>query len=124
MSVKTVHAYEDEGLASVDLNGQPGAEFVMGGMVKGMNFSGIGFVPFYADPHINDDRVRLITQNHVGKAYYQGTGEGATLESPHVEDEPSMSTSKTPTSSLQMKWATIIDNAASAHYILDNTGLN
>lgn len=124
MSVNTFHAYEDEGLAEINLNGQPGGEFVVGGVVKGLNFSGIGFVPFYADPHINDDRVRFIAQNHIGKAYYQGAGEGAVPEAPKIEDESSVSTSKVPVSSLQMKWAMIIDSPSKVHYILDNTGLN
>ncbi len=124
MSVNVFHAYEDEGIATIDLTGQPGAEFVIGNQVKGITFSGIGFVPFYADPHLNDDRVRFVATAHVGKAYYEGTGEGAILETPRVIDEPGMSTSKVPVSSLQAKWTTVIDNASSVHYILDETGLN
>ena len=122
MSINVYHAYADEGLVEIDLTDQPGREYVIGNILKGMNVPGIGFVPFYFDPHINDDKVRFISSNHIGKAYYQG--QNGPLESPTIVDEPSMSTSKTPTSSMQQKWATIIDNAAYAHYLLENTGLN
>lgn len=122
MSVNTFHAYEDVGLTEINIEGQPGAEYVLGNTITGVKVSGVGFVPFYVDPFINDDRVRFISQKHVFKRFYQGPA--GPVESPHLEDEPSLSTSKTPVSSLQMKWATDIRNASSAHYILDNTGLN
>jgi len=122
MSVDTFHAYEDEGLATIDIAGQPGAEYVIGNTMKGIVASGMGFVPVYSDPFINDDRVRFISQKHIFKRFYQGPNGPA--ETPHLEDEPSLSTSKTPVSSLQMKWGTDIRNASSAHAILDNTGLN
>lgn len=124
MSIDVFHAYQDAGLETITLNGEPGSEFVVGNILQGVNFNSIGFVPFYADPFINDDRVRFVATSHAGKAYYQGTGEGAILEAPRVVDEPSMSTSKVQKSTVQAKWATIIDNPSSVHYILDDTGLN
>lgn len=121
MSIDAYHAYSDEGLAEIQLTGQPGAEFVVGNILRGVNVPGIGFVPFYSDPFITDDRVRFISSAHIGKAYYQG--EDGPLESIRVIDEPSMSNSKVKKSTIQQKWTTIIDNPGSAHYILDNTGL-
>jgi hypothetical protein len=121
MSVDAYHAYNDEGLAEIQLNGQPGTEFILGNILKGVNLPGIGFVPFYADPFITDDRVRFISTAHAGKAYYQG--QNGPLETPKVIDEPNISTSKVKKSTLQQKWTTIIDNPGTVHFILDNTGL-
>lgn len=121
MSIDAYHAYSDEGLAEIQLTGQPGAEFVVGNILRGLSVPGIGFVPFYTDPFITDDRVRFLASAHIGKAYYQG--ENGPVESVRVIDEPSMSTSKVKKSTMQQKWTTIIDNPGTVHYILDNTGL-
>lgn len=124
MSVDVFSAYQDAGLETIQLTDTPDSDFVVGKILKGLNVNGLGFVPFYADPNINDDRVRFISSAHASKAYYQGTGEGAILEAPRVVDEPGLSTSKVPVSTIQAKWGTTFDNAASVHYILDDTGLN
>ena len=126
MSVDLFHAYEDAGLATLEISGQPGAEYVIGNQVKGITFSGLGFVPFYADPYLpsEDDRVRFVSTKHASKAYYQGLGDGALIEQMRIIDEPSLSTSKVQVSTIQQKWGSDFRNAASAHYILDKTGLN
>jgi len=121
-SINVFHAYEDEGLNLINLQGQPGAEFVIGGQVRAVSFSGLGDVPFYADPFIDDDKVRFICTSRAGKAIYQG--ENGPQESLRVVDEPSLSTSKVNVSTMQLKWGTIFENADKAHYILSNTGLN
>ena len=121
-SIDAFSAYSDEGLAEISLNDTPGKEYVLGNILKGLNVPGMGFVPFYTDPMINDDRVRFISTAHAGKAYYQG--ENGPLESPKVIDEPSMTNSKVKKSTIQQKWGTIFDNPSKVHFILDNTGLN
>lgn len=118
MGVNTYYAYEAEGLANISLEGTPGEGFVVGNEVKGLQFAGIGFVPFYPDPMITDDRVRFVCTKHAGKAFYEGLGEGAIVESVRVIDEPSKSTSKVKKSSIQQKWGTIWENAESVHFIL------
>lgn len=123
MSSTAYYAYEEVGLQDINLQGQPEQSFVIGNTVKGVHFSGLGFVPFYPDFTLTDGRVRFIATGHAGKAYYQGVGEGAFLESPHIEDEPNQSTSKVQVTSWQQKWGTVWENTDKLHAILDNTGL-
>jgi hypothetical protein len=124
MSANVYFAYETVGLADINLQGQPGAEFVVGGAVKGLHFAGLGFVPFYADPLCDDDVVRFVCTSQAAKAYYQGLEAGAPLESPRVIDESSLSTSKIEKSTFQQKWGTVFQNPDRCHYLLTGTGLN
>lgn len=123
MSASAYFEYESNGLQDINLQGTPEQDFVIGNTVKGMHFSGLGFVPFYPDHTIVDDSVRFVATAHAGKALYQGLGEGSVLESLRLVDEPSMGDSKNDVSSLQMKFGTIFENTDKVHYILANTGL-
>lgn len=122
MGVEQYDAYEEEGLAEVNLTGQPGGEFVVGGIVKGMVVSGLGFVPFYADPIITDDRARILTTSQAGKGYYQGEGEEVIEEGLRVIDEDSMSTSKKKISTIQQKWGSVWENTDKTQFIVE-TGI-
>lgn len=122
MGVEQFDAYEQEGLAEINLTGQPGGEFVVGGVVKGMVVNGLDFIPFYADPIITDDRARIVSTAHAGKAYYQGMGEEVIEEGLRVVDEPSLSDSKVQVSTIQQKWGTVFENTDKVHYILE-TGI-
>jgi len=124
MSINTYHAYSDAGLAELQVTQENGGDYILGNVLRGLNVPGIGFVPFYFDPFINDDRVRFIATAHASKHLYQGLGEEVVEEGLRVVDEPSLSTSKVEVSTMQMKWGTNIRNTDTAHYILDNTGLN
>ncbi|WP_146118965.1 hypothetical protein [Blastopirellula marina] len=123
-SIDAYHAYSDAGLSEVQVATTPGSDVTVGNIVRGLQVPGIGFVPFFNDPFINDDRVRFMSLKHFYKAYYEGQGEGGIVESARVVDEPSLSNSKVQVSTIQQKWGTVLLNAANAHYILDNTGLN
>jgi hypothetical protein len=123
MSSEAYYAYEDAGLQDFNLQLTAEEKVFVGNGLKGIFFSGLGPVPFYVDHTITDDRVRFVATAHAGKAYYQGTENGAPLESPRMIDEPSMSNSKVQVSSLQTKWGTIWENVDNVHAILDNTGL-
>lgn len=124
MSANVYYRYETAGLAEVNLQGTPNADFIIGNTVKGLHFAGLGFVPFYADPLCDDDVVRFVCTSQAYKSYYQGLGEGAILESPRIVDEPSLSTSKIEKSTIQQKWGTIFLNTDKCHYLLTGTGLN
>lgn len=123
MSSSAYFAYEDAGLQDFNLQLSAEEAVFVGNQLKGLVIAGLGPVPFYWDHTVTDDRVRFVATAHAGKAYYQGTENGAPLESPRLIDELSMSNSKVQVSSLQTKWGTIWENVDKVHAILDNTGL-
>ncbi len=123
MGINNYYAYEAAGLATAQTQIEPGSTYNLGNAVKGMVFAGIGFIPFLPDPAITDDHVRIVATAHAGKGLYEGLGEGAIEESLRVVDEPSMSNSKVQVSTFQLKFGTIWENAAKAHFIL-KTGIN
>lgn len=123
MSSSAYFAYEEAGLQDFNLQLSAEEAVFVGNSVKGISIAGLGPVPFYPDATVVDDRVRVLATAHAGKAYYQGVGEGATLESPHVEPEPNQTTSKVEVTSWQQKWGTVWENTDKVHAILDNTGL-
>lgn len=123
MSSDAYYAYEEAGLADFNLQLSAEEQIFAGNGIKGINFSGLGPVPFYPDHTVTDDRVRFVATAHAGKSYYQGTENGAPVEAPTMYDELSMSNSKVQVSTLQTKWGTVWENVDKVHAILDNTGL-
>lgn len=123
MSASAYYAYEEAGLQDLNIQGAPEQSYIIGNTVKGLHFSGIGFVPFYADFTVTDDTVRFVSTAHAGKALYQGQGEGAILEGLRIVDEPSKGDSKNQVSSLQQKWGSVFLNTDKVHYLLTGTGL-
>lgn len=124
MSPNVFWAYEKEGVDQLNIQGMPGSEFVSGNVMKGLTLSGLGFVPFYFDPKLNDDVVRFVSTKYAKKRIYKGSGEGAILEGLSIQDEASLSTSRLKVSTMQIKWATDISLAGTVHYLLEGTGLN
>lgn len=110
--IGSVDAYEyfaAKGLATVTVNEQNGATTPYGNIMSGLYIAGFEFVPFIVDPTLTDNHVRITAQTSVQKAYYNGQGIAGEQAVMRLIDEPGLSTSKKPVSTLQMKWGTVID---------------
>lgn len=108
-SVDAFEYFNAKGLATITVQDQPGQSYAYGNIFTGLNVAGFGFVPFLVDPTLPDNHVRIGGQTSVQKAYYNGQGEEGEKSVLRLVDEPGLSTSKKPVSTLQMKWGAKID---------------
>lgn len=110
--IGSVDAYEyfaAKGLATVTLNQDNGGSTAYGNIMTGLYVAGFDFVPFLVDPTLPDNHIRIGGQTSVQKAYFNGQGSRGEKAVMRLVDEPGLSTSKKPVSTLQMKWGTVID---------------
>ena len=108
-SVKAYEYFNSKGLATITTPTSTGSSFVQGNIMTGLNVAGFGFVPFLVDANLRDNHVRIAAQSAVQKAWYNGEGEEGTQSVLRLIDEPGLSTSKAPVSSLQGKFGTVIE---------------
>lgn len=108
-SLKAYRYFNAKGLATFSTTTTPGAGYTYGNVMRGLEINGLGFVPFMVNVNLRDNHVRIGSQTTVQKAYFNGDGEAGQQAVLRLVDEPGLSTSKKPVSTLQMKHGAVID---------------